>query len=301
MDMDGLKYFIKAAETLNFTRAASECSITQTAMSQHISSMENTLGFKLFNRTTRSVSLTPAGSDFYIQAKRILDDYTRAVQHCTDIASGKISTIRILVPSVVEGHVVMPRFQAFQRENPGVKLEIGIRDTHTIAHHLNNGLCDIAISWPYEFNRKTTLTYSIAEFDLDLLCSCDHPLAGKNKVALKDIAVDDLYSVNVTQMPRTRFNMERMWADQGLTMPDLSVQHNVSSVEEILLRIGLNPRIMVLVPMYLKHYLSSAYTGIPLDAPFKFPLAVAMQKDSPRPEILRLAKTLSDPRIPLDY
>lgn len=301
MDIDGLRYFIKAAETLNFTRAANECSITQTAMSQHISNMENTLGFKLFIRTTRSVSLTPAGSSFYLQAKQLLDDYSRAVRHCTDIASGKISTIRVLVPSVVEGHVVMPRFQAFQRDNPNVKLEISIRDTHTIAHQLNNGLCDIAISWPYEFDKHTTHTYTIAEFDLDLLCSHVHPLSGKKQVELKDIAVDDLYAVNVTQMPRTRFNMERMWADQGLTMPDLSVQHNVAFVEEILLRIKLNPRIMVLVPTYLKHYLSTSYASIPLNAPLKFHLAVALQKDNPRSEVLRLAKALADPRIPLDY
>mgnify|MGYP003378439773 CR=1 FL=1 len=47
MDIRGLKYFISAAECLNFTRAAKECFITQTAMSQHIANMEKELGFQL--------------------------------------------------------------------------------------------------------------------------------------------------------------------------------------------------------------------------------------------------------------
>ncbi|MDR2771118.1 MAG: LysR family transcriptional regulator, partial [Clostridiales Family XIII bacterium] len=50
MDIKGLQYFIAAAERLNFTTAAKECYITQTAMSLHISKMEDELGFKLFNR-----------------------------------------------------------------------------------------------------------------------------------------------------------------------------------------------------------------------------------------------------------
>lgn len=64
MDIRGLKYFISAAECLNFTRAAKECFITQTAMSQHIANMEKELGFQLFRRNNRNVELTTAGRDF---------------------------------------------------------------------------------------------------------------------------------------------------------------------------------------------------------------------------------------------
>lgn len=69
MDIRGLKYFISAAECLNFTRAAKECFITQTAMSQHIANMEKELGFQLFRRNNRNVELTTAGRDFYEQMK----------------------------------------------------------------------------------------------------------------------------------------------------------------------------------------------------------------------------------------
>ena len=73
MDINGLRYFIKVAETMNFTKAASECAITQTAMSQHIRNMEKSLGFKLFERSTRQVTLTPAGENFYKKAQVIVE------------------------------------------------------------------------------------------------------------------------------------------------------------------------------------------------------------------------------------
>lgn len=301
MDINGLEYFIKAAETLNFTKAANECQITQTAMSQHINNMETVLGFRLFSRTTRKVSLTPAGEAFYIRIKQLLADYSQAVQYSADVASGKISTIQVSIPSAMEGSVIMPRFQCFQERYPDVELEIRIQSTVSIAHQLNNGLYDVAISWPYEFDRTITHTYSIAEFELDVLCSAQHHLAKKTSLTLSDISSEKLFAVNLTKMPHTRFNMERMWADLGHTMPDLSVKHNVYTIEEIILRIQLDPAIIVLVPTYCKRFIPDTYRAVPLDAPLKFQLTAAAQRDDPRPEIMRLIRVLSDPRVPLDF
>ena len=301
MDLNGIEYFVKAAETLNFTRAANECQITQTAMSQHISNMEGSLGFRLFDRTTRKVALTPAGEAFYIRAKQLLADYKSAVQYSADIADGRISAIKILVPSIMEGHVLMPRFQRFQEQFPDVRLEIGIQDTAAIAHQLNCGSCDVAISWPYEFDRSSTHTYTIAEFQLDAICSAKNSLTRKETLTLPDIATEKLFAVNLEQMPHTRFNMERMWADLGYTMPDLSVKYKVFSIEEILLRIELDPEVIVLAPTYCKRFLADIFKAVPLAAPLKFSLSAAARKDNHRPEIGRLIKTLTDHRIALEY
>ena len=85
MDIRGLKYFISAAECLNFTRAAKECFITQTAMSQHIANMEKELGFQLFRRNNRNVELTTAGRDFYEQMKAVVHSYDNAVRHSQNL------------------------------------------------------------------------------------------------------------------------------------------------------------------------------------------------------------------------
>ena len=65
MDFKCLNYFIRSAETLNFTKAAKICGVSQTAISLAIVKMEEDLGFQLFERNNRSMRLTPAGRDFY--------------------------------------------------------------------------------------------------------------------------------------------------------------------------------------------------------------------------------------------
>ena len=79
MDIRCLKYFVSVAKHMNFTRAAKECFISQTAMSQHISKMEEELGFKLFYRNNRYVELTPGGKVFLEEATNLLRKFDHAV------------------------------------------------------------------------------------------------------------------------------------------------------------------------------------------------------------------------------
>ena len=79
MDIRCLKYFVSVAKHMNFTKAAQECFISQTAMSQHISRMEEELGFKLFYRNNRRVELTPGGKVFLEEATNLLRKFDYAV------------------------------------------------------------------------------------------------------------------------------------------------------------------------------------------------------------------------------
>ena len=72
-----LACFLAVAETLNFARAAERLHVTQPAVSQQIHSLEAELNMQLFQRTTRTVELTQAGSLFWNDAKTILEIYQR--------------------------------------------------------------------------------------------------------------------------------------------------------------------------------------------------------------------------------
>ena len=72
MDIKQLTYFISAARHENFTRAAQECFIVQTAMTHQMAALERELGVQLFARSNRRVKLTPAGEVFLGQARRIV-------------------------------------------------------------------------------------------------------------------------------------------------------------------------------------------------------------------------------------
>jgi DNA-binding transcriptional LysR family regulator len=73
MDIRQLRYFITVAEYLNFTKAANQLYVAQSAISHQIADLEQQLGLKLFIRNKRSVQLTPAGAVFLKEAIEIVE------------------------------------------------------------------------------------------------------------------------------------------------------------------------------------------------------------------------------------
>ena len=73
MNRNQLKYFVAAAEHRSFTKAAEQFYLTQTAITQQIRLLEESLGCELFDRSTRPVRLTPAGQVFLQEAKAMLE------------------------------------------------------------------------------------------------------------------------------------------------------------------------------------------------------------------------------------
>ena len=98
MSIHRLPVFIAAARNLNFTKAAEELCISQTAISQQIKQLEQELGFELFVRSKRGVQLTPAGEAFYRRCEKISTQYNNAVALAEKIASGQETDLRISPP-----------------------------------------------------------------------------------------------------------------------------------------------------------------------------------------------------------
>ncbi|MCG2730399.1 MAG: LysR family transcriptional regulator, partial [Acetobacterium sp.] len=95
MDFRKLEYFIAAVEHGSFTKAAQECFVSQTAMSQQIATMEQELDFLLFDRSGYRPTLTLAGKAFYESSKRIIGDYEQAVKQAKALKNGWSGSLRI--------------------------------------------------------------------------------------------------------------------------------------------------------------------------------------------------------------
>ena len=77
-----IKYFHSVVKNDNFSLAAEECNISQSAISQQIKSLEEKLGFLLFERRNRKCILTPAGEQFYKKSLILIADYERICAEC---------------------------------------------------------------------------------------------------------------------------------------------------------------------------------------------------------------------------
>ena len=95
MNIHSLQYFCSVAKHLNFSKAAEECHIAQTAMSRSIAAMEDELGFRLFDRTRHHVELTPAGAYFLKEAAQIVEQYNFSLQCGREISRSSSTRLDI--------------------------------------------------------------------------------------------------------------------------------------------------------------------------------------------------------------
>lgn len=146
-----LRFLTAVAETLNFSRAADLCFVTQPTLSAGIKELEDRLGVQLIERTRRSVMLTPVGTEITARARRLLLDAaeieTLAQTHRNpfegDLKLGSIPTI---------GPYLLPRaLPAIRRAFPDLRVYLREEMTESLIEGLNAGRLDlILIALPFE-------------------------------------------------------------------------------------------------------------------------------------------------------
>ncbi|MCW4386231.1 LysR family transcriptional regulator [Salinibacterium sp. SYSU T00001] len=128
-----LRYFSVLAETLHFGNAAARLSISPPSLSQQIRRLESILGAELFDRTSRSVSLTTAGSELVPLARRVVDNHTAIVHwaRARQAAAGD-SILRIGMVAAGAGDLTSVILATAVQRMPGIRLEmrrLGFLDT----------------------------------------------------------------------------------------------------------------------------------------------------------------------------
>ncbi len=148
MELRHLRYFIAVAEELNFTRAAEKLHMAQPPLSQQIQQLEAELGFQLFRRTKRTVTLTEAGQVFFQESQKILLQLDRAIQLGQQTNRGELGQLTIGFVSSASHNVVPAILQTFRTLHPAVKLELREMTTNQQLQQLREGQIDIGFIRP---------------------------------------------------------------------------------------------------------------------------------------------------------
>lgn len=119
-----LKAFVTIAEQGAFARAADQLGVSPSALSQTIRGLETRLGVRLFNRTTRSVSLTEAGSRLFARVQPLFDQFDEAMDEVNQLRDTPRGTLRISAPQMALVHLLQPMLGVFQRDYPDVVLDL---------------------------------------------------------------------------------------------------------------------------------------------------------------------------------
>ena len=301
MDIRGLKYFIAAAECLNFTKAARECYITQTAMSLHIAKMEEELGFQLFNRNNRTVELTMAGRDFYQRARLVVQTYEEAVSHSRNTASGKAGSVRLSVPSCIDGLVAMPRLKRFRATFTHINLDVRLISPRYMMESLKRGETDAALCWMEDLEQDPDLeVIRIGTFPLWVAAGVDHPFAGMERVPLSLLREENSVTIELKGAPSGYRPMHSAWVQAGFEPRSIT---KVDKMEEVLFLVELQDAV-ALVPDYVVHNATGKLVFRPLEMPegerpLTVTLAVERLKSNENPALNSLMSVLSDNTIDL--
>ncbi|MGP5072115.1 LysR family transcriptional regulator [Arthrobacter rhombi] len=189
MELQQFRYVLAVARTRNFTRAAEECFVVQSALSHQIKSLEHELGVQLFTRTSRRVELTEEGAAFLPAARASLDSAERAAADASASIGQVRGTLRVGIIPTVTALDVPAALGAFHRTHPGVRVVLNSGGSDDFIAAIAAGGLDIALLGMAEKTVPARVrTVELSRERLVAVLGSGHRLAGRKRLRLADLA-----------------------------------------------------------------------------------------------------------------
>ena len=181
MQIESLKVFCDLAETESFTKAAQINGVTQSAVSQQISSLERLFKSLLIERSKKRFRLTSEGQVLYDYSKRLLQSYSAIhsrMQELKDVVSG---TIRLSTVYSIGLHDLPPYVKHFLKEYPEVNIHVEYRRASQVYDDVLANIVDLGlVAYPEPDPRLETVP--LRQDRLVLICAPQHALAKRKSV-----------------------------------------------------------------------------------------------------------------------
>jgi DNA-binding transcriptional LysR family regulator len=185
MEVRTLRYFVAVAEELHFGRAAARLHMTQPPLSRAIKQLETDLGTVLLHRSPTGVTLTPAGTVLYGEARTLLDQVDQARARVAAASGTAAITIGTLGDSVEQAGARL--VGAYRQRHPGVDVRIREADFTDPTTGLRAGLVDVALTRA-PFDDTGITTYLLRSDPVGAVLRTDDPLADRDALHLDDLA-----------------------------------------------------------------------------------------------------------------
>lgn len=181
MEMQQLRYFIAVANTLNFTRAAEECNITQPALTRAIKLLEFELGGDLIRREGRNTHLTDLGNRILPLLKQCHEAALTAQSLAKAVNNGRVATVTIGLAATLDLTLITSALQAIHAEFSCVQFKLRRGCAVQIAMMLKSGEIDLAVGGPLAGTWDRAEIWPLASETFTLVASRDHPLLSRSE------------------------------------------------------------------------------------------------------------------------
>ncbi len=217
MDVRQLRCFIAVAETLHFGRAAQRLDMLPASFGRHIKQLEQSLGCRLLDRTTRHVSLTPAGQTLAGEAREIIDRIDRLETLFRDGAAQTTQTLRIgAIDSAAAG--LMPLILSrFREASPDTDVELLEQKSLHLIPRVLSGRLDAAIVRPPAVPDPRLAVRPLFAETAVVAVPAGHPLAARKTLSVHDMAGEAMIVPDRRSRPHSHDLTITLFQDAGLT------------------------------------------------------------------------------------
>jgi DNA-binding transcriptional LysR family regulator len=228
MQIESLKVYCDLAETESFTKAAQINQVTQSAVSQQISSLERLFKSLLIERSKKRFRLTREGQVLYDYSKQIISTYDglhSKLQEIKDIISG---TIRVATIYSIGLHDLPPYLKKFLKTYPTVNVHVEYRRANQVYEDVLGNVVDLGlVAYP---SRDSKLEiFPLRKEPLVLICHPHHPLAKSKTLKLKAISGQKFISFE-PDIP-TRKALDRIFKEHSVHVQHVMEFDNVETVK----------------------------------------------------------------------
>jgi DNA-binding transcriptional LysR family regulator len=228
MQIESLKVFCDLAETESFTKAAQINQITQSAVSQQVSSLERTFRSLLIERSKKKFRLTREGQILYDYAKQLINQYEslyNKLQEVRDIVSG---SIRVATIYSIGLHDLPPYLKKFLKQYPTVNVHVEYRRSNEVYENVLGNVDDLGlVAYPVKDSKLEIMP--LRKDKLVMICHPKHPLAKNSSVSLNDLSGQKFISFE-PDIP-TRKAIDKALKDAGVEIQTVMEFDNIETVK----------------------------------------------------------------------
>ncbi|MBN9407765.1 MAG: LysR family transcriptional regulator [Burkholderiales bacterium] len=184
-DLADLRLMVRIADTNSLTRAAEQVHISLPAASNRIKHLEQSVGSRLINRTSKGLTLTTAGEAMIKHARLILDQIEQLRGEMLDIAEGVAGRLRIMASTTAISEFLPAVIERYLAAHPGTSVDLRERLSSDIVRAVSEGVIDVGVI----LDNVGTAGLEVLPYRSDhmvLVVPDGHPLAGRRSVSFAD-------------------------------------------------------------------------------------------------------------------
>jgi DNA-binding transcriptional LysR family regulator len=264
-----MRALVALAKTGNFTLAAQYMHVTQSALSGLIKELEQTLGVRVVDRSTRRIALTETGNELYPLFSQMIDDLDRALANIADQAQLRKGIVRVAVPQLMACTLLPQVIAAWRTRYPDIGIRLSDSPVEAVTTRVLSGETDFGIG-PERDSAPQLEARELMEMPFEAVVPPDHPLAKRRRLGWSELTAHPLITL------RGQFT-ERLLADMGgddgdgradtLRALTLRPAHEVTYMTTALAMVASGLGVTVCMPYAAPLVRLHGLRMLPLDAP----------------------------------